>query len=189
VFSTLSFLHPCEANDMSHSIVLAVSGGYNPLDLSGAGALFWTLLIFLLALPFMWKVVFGPISQALADRDGKANAAIVAAERAGEEAEAARAAVEVALGEARVEAQKLVNAAKERAEVRERDIVDNARKEADAMIASARSAIASEREKALSAIREEVVQLSLGAASKVLGRNVGSEDDRRMVGELVRGKN
>ena len=74
---------------------------------------------------------------------------------------------------------------KERAEVRERDIVDNARKESDAMISSARSAIQAEREKALSTIREEVVQLSLGAATKVLGRNVSSEDDRRLVGELV----
>ncbi|MEZ6019486.1 MAG: F0F1 ATP synthase subunit B [Planctomycetota bacterium] len=149
------------------------------------GALFWTLVIFLIALPFMWKLVFGPITQALSDRDGRANAAIEAAERAGVEAESAQAAVEVALGEARMEAQKLVASAKDRAEVRERDIVDNARKEAEAMISSARSTIAAERDKALSSIREEVVQLSLGAASKVLGRNVGSEDDRRMASELV----
>ena len=172
---------------MNYSIVLAAaeSGKFNPLDIAGSGALVWTLVIFLLALPFMWKMVFGPITQALAERDSTATAAIHAAEKAGEEAEEARAAVEVALGEARVEASKLVNAAKDRAEVRERDIVDNARKESEAMIASARSAIESEREKALSSIREEVVELSLGAASKVLGRNVGSEDDRRMVTELV----
>ena len=169
---------------MSHSIVLAAEG-FNPLDIGAGGALFWTLLIFLLALPFMWKMVFGPITNALAERDGKATAAIVAAERAGEEAEEARAAVEVALGEARVEAQKMVSSAKDRAEVRERDIVDTAKKEADAMISSARSAITAEREKALSAIRDEVVELSLGAATKVLGRNVGSEDDRRLVGDLV----
>ncbi|MBL4769834.1 MAG: F0F1 ATP synthase subunit B [Planctomycetes bacterium] len=172
---------------MSQSIVLAAaeSGGFNPLDLAASGALFWTLVIFLLALPFMWKMVFGPITQALAERDATATAAIQAAEKAGEEAEEARAAVEVALGEARVEASKLVNAAKDRAEVRERDIVDNARKESEAMIASARTAIDSEREKALSSIRDEVVNISLNAASKVLGRNVGSEDDRRMVTELV----
>ncbi|MCA9001690.1 MAG: F0F1 ATP synthase subunit B [Planctomycetes bacterium] len=171
---------------MNLSFVLAAAeSGFNPLDLAGAGALFWTLVIFLIALPFMWKMVFGPITQALAERDAQATAAILAAEKAGEEAEEARAAVEVALGEARVEASKLVNAAKERAEVRERDIVENARKESEAMIASARSAIDSEREKALSSIREEVVNLSLGAASKVLGRNVGSDDDRRLVSELV----
>ncbi len=172
---------------MSYSIVLAAaeSQGFNPLDIGASGAIFWTLVIFLLALFPMWKMVFGPITQALSERDATATAAIHAAEKAGEEAEEARAAVEVALGEARMEASKLVNAAKDRAEVRERDIVDNAKKESEAMIASARNAIESEREKALSSIREEVVDLSLGAASKVLGRNVGSEDDRRMVSELV----
>ena len=170
---------------MSQFLMIAADGGFNPLDLSGSGAMFWTLVIFLLALPLMWKLVFGPITQALADRDGQATAAIRAAEKAGQDAEEARAAVEVHLGEAKADAQKMLNSAKERAEVRERDIVENARKEADAMIASARSAIESEREKALSSIREEVVNLSLGAATKVLGRNVSSEDDRRMVGELV----
>lgn len=167
------------------AVIAAGGGGFNPLDISAGGALFWTLVIFLLALPFMWKLVFGPITQALAERDGQATAAIRAAEKAGEQAEEARAAVEVQLGEAKAEAQKMLASAKERAEVRERDIVDNARKEADAMIASARSAIESEREKALSSIREEVVNLSLGAATKVLGRNVSSEDDRRMASELV----
>ena len=33
--------------------------------------------------------------------------------------------------------------------------------------------------------RGEVVELSMKAATEVLGRNVGSEDDRRLVTELV----
>lgn len=165
--------------------IAAGGGGFNPLDIAAGGALFWTLVIFLLSLPFMWKLVFGPITAALAERDGQATAAIRAAEKAGEEAEEARAAIDVQLGEAKAEAQKMLTAAKDRAEVRERDIVETARKEADSMLNSARSAIQSEREKALSTIREEVVNLSLGAATKVLGRNVSSDDDRRMASELV----
>ena len=42
-----------------------------------------------------------------------------------------------------------------------------------------------EQEKALAAIRGEVVDLSLNAASQVLGRRVDSDDDRRLVQELV----
>ena len=53
------------------------------------------------------------------------------------------------------------------------------------MIESARSTIEAEKEKALTAIRGEVVNLSLAAASKVIGRNVGGEDDRRLVEEMV----
>ena len=81
----------------------------------------------------------------------------------------------------------LMALARERAEARERDIVDSAKREAGAMIESARGAIQAEQEKALSAIRNEVVDLSLNAASKVIGRNVGSQDDRKLVSELVAG--
>ena len=160
-------------------------GGFNPLDVSGMGGFLWTVVIFLAALPFMWKVVFSKVTTALADRDARAAEAIVAAERASQDAERARAEVEVRLGEAQAEAAKLLSQARERAEVRERDIVESARREAESMIASARASIEVEKEKALAAIRGEVVELSLNAASKVLGRNVGSEDDRRLVQELV----
>lgn len=174
---------------MSPAIVLAVAegGGFNPLDISGAGGFLWTLIIFLAALPFMWKIVFSKVTAALVDRDERATEAIRSAQRANEEAERVRAEVEVHLGEAQAEATKLLSAARERAEVRERDIVENAKQEAEAMIASARSAIEAEKEKALSSIRAEVVELSLSAASKVIGRNVSSEDDRRLVEELVGG--
>ncbi|MEM8664930.1 MAG: ATP synthase F0 subunit B, partial [Pseudomonadota bacterium] len=80
---------------------------------------------------------------------------------------------------------KLLSDARERAETRERDIVETAKKEADAMIESARSQIQAEQDKALTTIRNEVVELSLGAATQVLGRTVGGDDDRRLAEELV----
>jgi len=166
-------------------LTLAAEGGFNPLDLSGAGNLVWTLVIFIIALPLMWIVVFSKITGALFERDAKVADAIASAERASVEAEKSRAAVEVALGEAQAEAAKLMAQARERAETRERDIIENAKTEAVAMIESARTAISAEQEKALAAIRNEVVELSLNAASQVIGRNVGSEDDRRLVNELV----
>lgn len=168
-------------------VLAAADGGFNLLDVGGAGNFIWTLVIFVIALPLMWKVVFGPITEALYDRDSKANEAIVAAQKASADAEQARAAVEVALGEAQAEAAKLMAGARERAEVRERDIVGNAKKEAEAMIEQARTAISAEKDKAISTIRQEVVDLSLAAASKVLGRTVGTEDDRRLVTDLVGG--
>ena len=97
----------------------------------------------------------------------------------------ARAEVEVKLGEARADAAQLLSEARERAETREREIVEAAKSDAQNMVESARVAIRSEQEKALAAIRSEVVEISLEAASQVLGRNVGSDDDRRLVSELV----
>lgn len=166
-------------------IATAEGGSFNPLDLAAGGGFLWTLIIFVVALPFMWTVVMGPIARALVSRDEKASEAIVAAQKASADAEKARAEVEVALGEARAEAASLLADARGRAEARERELVDGARKEAEALLERARTEIASEQDKAIAAIRAEVVDLSLSAASRVLSRKVDAADDRRLVEELV----
>jgi F-type H+-transporting ATPase subunit b len=160
-------------------------GGFDPFTLSGGSGFAWTLLIFVAALVPAWKVVFGPVVRALEERDDRAARAIEQAETASAEAEAARAEVEVRLGEARSEAAKLLAAARDRAEEREREIVEAAKGEASSLLDSARDAIRTEQDKALSAIRSEVVELTLGAAEQVLKRKVDDEDTRRLVGELV----
>ncbi|MDG1050293.1 MAG: ATP F0F1 synthase subunit B, partial [Planctomycetota bacterium] len=72
-----------------------------------------------------------------------------------------------------------------RAEARERDIVENAKKEAGAMILKAKADIDGEREKAVAQIRSEVVELSMKAATEVLGRAVSADDDRRLAEQIV----
>lgn len=166
-------------------ILALAEGGFNPVDPSGGGGLLWTLVIFGVALPFMWKVVMGPIATALEERDEQASRAIALAEKASADAEKARAEVEVKLGEARAEAAQLLGDARDRATSREKEIVDAANSEARAMVEAARRTIRAEQEKAIAAIRDEVVDLSMSAASKVLERNVGSEDDRNLVAGMV----
>lgn len=174
---------------MPHLPILLVSegGGFNPLDLSGIGGTFWTLVIFLIALAPIWMVVMGPVTRALEDRDAKAAAGLAAAQKASEEAQNARVAVESKLREAQVEAAKIVDAARGRAEVVERELKDNAGREAQALLARAKSEIKAEQDKALAAIRTQVVEVSMNAASQVLKRRVDSADDRRLVEEMVAG--
>ena len=166
-------------------LLIAEGGGFNPLDLSAGGNVLWTLVIFALSVPLIWKIVMGPVTRALEERDEHAARSIASAERASQEADKARAEVEVRLGEAQAEAAKLLAEARSRAEAREHEIVDAAKQEASSMVDAAKKAIRAEQDKAISAIRNEVVDLSLTAASKVLDRQVSGEDDRRLVEELV----
>ena len=89
------------------------------------------------------------------------------------------------MGNANAEAKKTIQAATARAETRERDIIETAKKEADAMVTKARGEIQAERDKALAEVRSEVVGLTMKAATGVLGRSVGSEDDRRLAQDIV----
>jgi F-type H+-transporting ATPase subunit b len=159
--------------------------GFNPFDAAGWAGTLWTWVIFLAALPLMWKVVMGPITKALEARDEQASKAIAEAEKAREEAGKARSEVESKLAEARAESAKMLADARDRASAVERQIKDEAAAQAARTLADAQVAIAAERDKALTAIREEVVELSMAGARVVLGRNVGAEDDRRLVSEMV----
>jgi F-type H+-transporting ATPase subunit b len=163
----------------------ASEGGFNPLDVSGVGNFLWTLIIFLAALWPIWKFVMGPITRALSERDARVEQAIEAAQKASGDAERARAEVEAKLAEARAEAQRIVSEARGRAESVGKQVEAGSRAEALKMIEQAKREIEVERDKALSSIRSEVVELSLSAAGVVLQRNVGSADDRRIVTESL----
>ncbi len=165
--------------------LLSEGTAYNPMDAAGFGGVMWTWIIFLVALPLMWKIVLGPVTTALSQRDAQAFAAIESAEKAAKEAEKVRAEVEVKLGEAQASAAKMLSEARERAEKREHEIIELAKKEADSMRERAKADIDAAKDQALAAIREEVVDISLAAASQVLKRRVDAEDDRRLVAELV----
>lgn len=161
-------------------------GGFDPLSPAQGGGFFWTLVIFAVAAPFIWKIVMGPIARALEERDGQATRAIEEAQKAAADAQRARTDVEAKVAEARAESARFLAEARDRAAVRERELVEEASAKAQALLDAARTTIRAEQDKALAAIRDEVVDLALSGASKVLGRNAGSEDDRRLVGDLVR---
>lgn len=166
--------------------LLAEGGkGFDPLDVNQGGNMLWTWIIFLVTLPFAWKVVLGPVTRALEERDDRVQRAIVDAENASRDAERSRAEVEVKLGEAQASAAHLLSEARERAEVREREIVEEAKREGETLRERARADIETAKDQALQAIRDEVVDISLSAAGKVLERTVDSADDRRLVTELV----
>jgi F-type H+-transporting ATPase subunit b len=181
-------LLPIQALALQPILALASSeegGGFNPVSLSQGGGFFWTLVIFAVAAPFIWKIVMGPIARALEERDGKVARAIEEAQKAAADAQRARADVEAKVAEARAESARYLAEARDRAAVRERELVEEASAKAQALLDAARSAIRAEQDKAIAAIRDEVVDLALSGASKVLGRNAGSEDDRRLVTDLV----
>jgi len=163
----------------------AAGGGFNPLDLAQGGGLFWTVVIFLVSLPFIWKLVMGPITRALEERDESASRAIKAAEEAKLGAEKARSEIEAQLAQARAQAGALLDEARVRGEVREREIVDTAKKESQALLERARTEIRAEQDRAISTIRKQVVDLSVNAAGAVLRRKVDAADDRRLAEELV----
>jgi F-type H+-transporting ATPase subunit b len=63
--------------------------------------------------------------------------------------------------------------------------MEKTRQEQEELLERARRDIATERDRAVADLRREAVDLSLAAASKLMGERLNSENDRRIVQEYL----
>ncbi|MFN0208085.1 MAG: F0F1 ATP synthase subunit B [Planctomycetota bacterium] len=166
-------------------ITVASEEGFNPIRISDASNTLWTIVIFALSLPFMWKFVWGPMARALHERDHHAEEAVKAAEAAKAAAENAKNEVEKRLADATKESARMIVEARSMGEAQARDVIAQAQTQSQQILDRAKSEIEREKSKALAEIRETVVDISIDAATKVVGRAVGDDDQRRYVREFV----
>jgi F-type H+-transporting ATPase subunit b len=173
--AALSVLHQAAQEPRSLSTLLEFS----------PGVALWTLIAFVLALPLMWKFVYGPITRALEARDQKVEDSIAAAEAARKAAEAQVAAAKAELDKARAEARAMVDAALQRAERQAQEALRTAEEKARAQLARARAEIAAEKHAALEEVRRHVVDLTIQATGALLKQKVDDAAHRGLVQEFV----
>jgi len=87
---------------------------------------------------------------------------------------------------ARAEAQDIINQAAKIGEQTKADIVTEAREEASRLTAKAQAEIAREKTEALNEIRNEIADLAVLAASKVVGKTIDVADHQNMVDNCVK---
>lgn len=158
----------------------AAEQGGGPLS-PEPGLIIWTIVIFILLLAVLWKFAWPQVLGAVEARERRLEEQIAEAER--NRAEAARLLEEQRklLAESRSAAAATMAEARAAAE-RERSLaLEKTKQEQEELLARARREIQSERERAVAALRRETVDISLAAASKLIGERLGSDADRRIV--------
>ena len=86
----------------------------------------------------------------------------------------------------RSEAQDIINQAAKIGEQTKADIVSEAREEAARLTAKAQADIAREKTEALNEIRNEIADLAVLAAAKVVGKTIDVADHQNMVNDFVK---
>ena len=137
-------------------------------------------LVFVLA-----KFAYKPLLNIMEERKNKIAADVEAADAAKAEAEAVKSEYAAKLADARQEAQAIVEAARKSAQAAHDKIMAEPKAEQDQVVAAAKEAIELEKQKALAAVRAQVISLSMMAASKIVEQKLGSEEDKKMAGEIV----
>ena len=166
----------------------AHEGGWMEKWLSFDPGLFmWTIVTFLIVLFILkWKA-WGPLMTALDKREENIREALSSAEKAREEANKVAEDYDEMIRKAQSEAQKIVAESKTTGERVREEIKETAEKEARKILDKAQVQIDSEKEKAVQEIKSVVVDFSLQAASKVIEKNLESEDNRRLINDTIEG--
>lgn len=149
------------------------------------GMLIWTFITFALLLWLLKKFAWKPLLGALESRENKIREDLQKAEDARTGAEQLLAEHRKLLQNSEVEARKILDEAKGTAEMIKQGIVDSAHEQARQLTAQAKAEIQREKDTALSELREEVADLAIRAAGKILGEELDATRHRKLVDEFI----
>ena len=149
------------------------------------GLMIWTAISFVILLILLWKVAYKPITGALQKREETIRNTLEEAKKNRESAEALVEKYEAQIAQARDEAQKILAEGKILGENVRKEIIQKAHEEANQIVNRAQEEIEFQKEKALTELKEKIADLTIMAASKVMGKTLDKKDHEQLLEEYI----
>jgi F-type H+-transporting ATPase subunit b len=181
------------ANEAAEQCIQKLEGGGTIDDCQKAPSplkpenneIIWGSLAFLVLLVAMWKWGVPAVKNMERAREERIRNDLESAERTRAEAEEEKRNYDAQLAGARNEAGRIIDEARQSAEVVRRDLVVRAEEEAREIRDRATSDIANQRNQAMAQLREEVAQLSIDLAGRIVERNLDTDTNRQLVASFI----
>jgi len=149
------------------------------------GLMFWTVVVFLLLLLILKRFAYPALLGAVEARERALQQQLDEAERNRVESAALLEEHKKLLAEARTQAHGLLVDARTSAEKERALAMERTLQEQQQLLDRARRDIGEERDRAIVELRREAIDLSLAAASKLIGERLTSDTDRKLVQEYL----
>ena len=149
------------------------------------GLAVWMLIAFGLLFFILSKFAFPAMIGGLKEREQTIEESMTRAERALAEAKQLQADNDAARRDAERQAQSILREAKEQADSQRTADLDKTKAEIARMQETARADIEREKQQALAELRSEVASLAVGAAEKILGREVDADAQSGLVNDFI----
>ena len=150
----------------------------------------WTFLAqicnLMIQLVIFKKLLLNPVKKVIAERKAKADSQIADAQKLRTEAEAMKAEYEQNLQNARNEANQIVASAQKTAAARSEELLGEARAQAAALKQKAEADIAQERKKAVNEAKDEIGGMAMEIASKGGEREIKEADHKDLIDEFIK---
>jgi len=149
------------------------------------GYLLSQIVNFVLLLVILRMILYKPIVNMLDRRREKITTDLQEADKARSQAEAAKQEYEKQLDEAREERRSILAQATEQAEKMKEDILAEARAEAQEVVAKTEEDVEALRRQTLVGAQDQIVDLAMAAAGKVVGESLDEQAHRRLIQEFI----
>jgi F-type H+-transporting ATPase subunit b len=145
----------------------------------------WGSLAFLVLFLAMLKWGVPAVRNMERAREERIRNDLESAERAREEAQSEKAQYDSQIGDARAEAGRIIDEARQSAETVRRDLIARAEQDANEVRERAQADIANQRQQAIAQLKNDVAQLSIDLASRIVERNLDNDTNRQLVDSFI----
>ncbi|MDG5471195.1 F0F1 ATP synthase subunit B [Jeotgalibacillus sp. ET6] len=149
------------------------------------GDIAFQLLMFIILMALLKKFAWGPLMGIMKQREDHIAGEIEAAEKSRVEAKQQLEEQRQLLKEARQDAQELIENARKQGDVQREEIITAARAESERLKQTALREIETEKDQAVAALREQVATLSVLVASKVIEKELTLEEQQQLINETI----
>jgi F-type H+-transporting ATPase subunit b len=143
------------------------------------GLIFWTTVVFLLLLLLLKKFAWKPILSAVEERNNLINDSLQAAEKARDEMSELNSNNEKIIAQAKLDRDSLLKEAREMKSQIISQAKDQAELQAEKLVNSAKEQISNEKMKALTELKNHVADLSIEMAEKVLSNELSDASKQK----------
>jgi F-type H+-transporting ATPase subunit b len=165
-----------------HTLVLASDVSLTNVQ---PGLVFWTLITFVIVALVLRRVAWGPLLEAVNEREKQIQSSIDAAKRERAEAEKLLSEQKTAIAAARAESAEALRKTQTDMEKLREDLMGRSKIEAEALKADARKNIEAERVKAIADLKAEAGTLAIQIAEKLLGEKLDDAKHRGLVDQFM----
>tara|TARA_B000000460_G_scaffold50012_1_gene32561 strand:- start:3282 stop:3782 length:501 start_codon:yes stop_codon:yes gene_type:complete len=158
----------------------------NPLVQLDPGLFVWTIITFMVLFFVLAKFAWKPLMKMLQEREEMIRDSLNDAEKAKAELEHLNEESEAIMTKARAEAQTILANGKAAAEKVKEDTIAKAKEQAKKIIKKTEKQIQIEKDKAIADIKQEVVNLSLSVAKKLINKNLNDADNKSLIEETLK---
>jgi F-type H+-transporting ATPase subunit b len=130
-------------------------------------------------------LLFKPVKQLIEDRQNKIEDELEDAKNKNVQAETLIADYDGKIAKIEEQGREMISVAAQKAELRASDIIKAAEKEADLIKKRAEKEIEREKLKAVNELKEDIVSLSLLAASKILEKDIDQDQHKTMINQFL----